>query len=78
MTYKEKYRKEKEKQIKRAERIAGAVGIAAVFLTIVGLSAIETFGGVILTTLGFIAGAILLSNADYYETVDDEEEGEEP
>lgn len=77
MTYKERYHQEKEKEIKRAERIAGAFGITAVFLTIIGLSAIETVAGTIMTALGFISGAILLSNADYYETIDDEDDEEE-
>lgn len=77
MTYKERYHKEKEKEIKRAERLAGVIGITAIFLTIVGLSALETLAGIITTALGFICAGILLTNADYYETIDDDEEAEE-
>lgn len=76
MSYKERYRKERAKEIKRAERISGVIGLAAVFLTIIGLSAIETIAGTITTALGFICGAIILSNSDYYETEDEEEEDE--
>lgn len=74
MKYKERYRKERKKEIKVAEILAGVLAFAAIISIIIGLAMVETIPGLIITIIGFVCLTIWTSNAEYYEKEEEDDE----